>query len=141
MHPDEKLIVGIVRVSESYQKDCSALFKEYGLTFAQYGVLRALDGSNEGRNSITNVSKVMLVSGANMTGISRRLEKGGFLSRNRVPDDDRMTILEITEKGKRILREMEKDKESIITKYLKGFPESLKQDFLSLVRETLNRVR
>ncbi len=141
MNPDEKLIAGIVRISESYQKDCSALFRQYGLTFAQYGVLRALDGSERGQNSITNVSKIMLVSGANMTGISRRLEQSGFLSRNKSPDDDRMTILEITQKGRQILREVEKDKESIIARYLGNYPESLKVEFLTLVRETLSKVR
>jgi DNA-binding MarR family transcriptional regulator len=141
MTQDEKLVVAIVRFSESYQKDCSALFKKNGITFAQYGVLRALEGSHKGQNSITNVSKIMLVSGANMTGLSKRLEKAGFLKRERDWEDDRVTLLTITDSGRRILHDLEEQRDSIISSYLKDYPESSKKDFLALLRGTLHRIR
>ena len=37
---NEKLMIGIVRLSESYKKASSAIFRNYGLTFAQYTALQ-----------------------------------------------------------------------------------------------------
>ena len=141
MTQDEKLVVAIVRFSESYQKDCSALFKKSGITFSQYGVLRALEGSHQGQNSITNVSKIMLVSGANMTGLSRRLEKLGLLTKERDREDERVVLLSITDKGRRILNDLEEKRDSIISSYLKSYPELSKKEFLDCLRSTLHRIR
>jgi len=71
---DEKIMMAIVRVSELFTKEASAVFRNYGLTFPQYNVLRVLDASENGQNTMTNISGIMLVSGANMTGIGKRLE-------------------------------------------------------------------
>jgi DNA-binding MarR family transcriptional regulator len=43
----------------------------------------------------------MLVPEANMTGLAKRLERDGFLIRKSDSNDERVTILEITPKGKR----------------------------------------
>lgn len=139
MHSDEKLMVAIVRVSESYKKDCSAIFGKYGLTFAQYTVLRALEGSAGGRNTITNVSRIMLVSGANMTGIAKRLEKGGFLVRKSDPADDRVTMLEITAKGKKTIQTIEEAKEALVKMYLRGYPMDLKKIILEHLKGSMRR--
>ena len=139
MNANEKLMVAIVRVSESYKKDCSAIFGKCGLTFAQYTVLRALEGSEGGRNTITNVSRIMLVSGANMTGISKRLEKSGFLLRKSDPGDERVTILEITMKGKSTIQEIEAAKEALIRTYLHGYSSELKKLVLEHLKGTMRR--
>ena len=99
----EKLMVAIVRASEFYKKEADAIFRSYGLTFSQYNVLRVLNNSPEGKNTITTVSRIMLVSGANMTGIAKRLEKGGFIIRKGDAQDERVTLLKITPKGKQAI--------------------------------------
>ena len=72
--------------------------------FSQYNVLRVLDASENGENTITNVSRIMLVSGANMTGIAKRLEKNEFIIRKSDPKDERITLLEIKSKGRLSLK-------------------------------------
>ena len=80
---DEKVLMAVVRISEQFKKDSSAILANYGLTFSQYNVLRVLDASENGENTITKVSRIMLVSGANMTGIAKRLEKNEFIMRKK----------------------------------------------------------
>ncbi|MBU4604631.1 MAG: MarR family transcriptional regulator, partial [Proteobacteria bacterium] len=63
---DEKVLMSMVRVSELFKKTASEIFKNYGLTFTQYNVLRVLNASDDGTNTITKVSKILLVTGANM---------------------------------------------------------------------------
>ena len=137
---DEKVMMAIVRVAELFKKDADAIFREFGLTFPQYNALRVLEASGNGRNTITNVCRVMLVSGANMTGIVKRLEKNGFLVREKDPADDRITILKITAKGKTAIKNIAGQKDRYIQNQLKGFSKKQKEEIASiLVKMMKNR--
>ena len=93
---DEKVLMGIVRLAEKFKRVHSAVFRNYGLSFPQYNVLRALEASKGGQNKIGDVSRIMLVPVANITGIAKRLEKDGFIIKKSDPADDRVTILKKT---------------------------------------------
>ncbi|MEW5723304.1 MAG: MarR family transcriptional regulator [Thermodesulfobacteriota bacterium] len=137
MSIDERVMMAIVRVAERFKKESSAVFKNYGLTFPQYNVLRVLDASKNGQNTMRNVKRIMLVSGANMTGITKRLEKTGFVVRTSDPKDDRLKRLEITPKGRRVLRDISDEKERNVTKYLKKYTNEKKNEILSVLRGIL----
>ncbi len=136
---DEKVIMGVVRISELFKKKSSAIFKNYGLTFAQYNVLRVLNSSEEGVNTVTNVSKIMLVTGANMTGLAKRLEREGFLLRKQHQRDERVTLLEITPKGKKTLLNIEAEKEEHIKHYVGGLSDNDKRQLLMLVKRIISK--
>jgi DNA-binding MarR family transcriptional regulator len=138
--PNEKLMLTIVRLSEQYKKDCSLIFSRYGLTFPQYNVLRILDGSENKRNTISRVGKLMLVSGANMTGIAKRLERDGFLVRKGVPEDARIAFLEITTKGKQTLATIATHRDALIDHYLSDYDEETRQRLRSILRDCLRKV-
>jgi MarR family transcriptional regulator, 2-MHQ and catechol-resistance regulon repressor len=115
----EKVIAVLVRASETIKKDLDMTYKNYGLTFSQYNVLRILNNSKNGQNKVNIVSKIMLVSSSNITGVTQRLEKSGLLLRKQDPSDERITVLEITPKGSRILNNIQKSHLSKINNYLK----------------------
>jgi DNA-binding MarR family transcriptional regulator len=131
---DEKIMVTIVRIAEHFKKDSSTIFKNYGLTFPQYNVLRVLDGSETGQNTVTNIGKVLLVTCANMTGIAKRLEKNGFLMRKGDPKDERVTLLEITPKGRQALNNISESKDKNIERYLVDFTDQEKDLLLKNLR-------
>ena len=79
MSIDERVMMAIVRIAERFKKNSSALVKNWALTFPQYNVLRVLDASENGQDSMRDVNRIILVSSANMTGIAKRLEKNGFI--------------------------------------------------------------
>ncbi len=64
MSIDERVMMAIVRIAEGFKKNSSALVKEWGLTFPQYNLLRVLDASENGQNTMKNVNRIMLVSSA-----------------------------------------------------------------------------
>lgn len=136
---DEKLLMGVVRVAEDFKKRSSAIFKNYGLTFAQYNVLRVLNSSPNGSNTVSNVGKIMLVTGGNMTGLSKRLERDGYLIRKSHPSDERVTLLEISPKGRQALLNIEREKEENLQKYLGGLDEPGKLALLEQLRKMVGQ--
>ena len=135
----EKLMVAIVKASEAYKKDADSIFRNYGLTFSKYNVLRILSNSPGGKNTISITSRIMLVSGANMTGIAKRLEKDGFIIRRSDTSDERVTLLEITPKGRQAIKNISAEKDELIMTHLKGFSEDEKMRILEDIKRIFNR--
>lgn len=118
---DEKVLMAMVRAAEIFKRTHSAIFRNYGLSFPQYNILRVLDASRNGMNRISEVSRIMLVPGANMTGLTKRLDKNGFIIRKSDPRDERVTLLEITPKGRKTLKNIAQEKDRSTEIMLKGF--------------------
>jgi DNA-binding MarR family transcriptional regulator len=134
---DEKVLMAIVRAAEIFKRNHSSVFRNYGLSFPQYNVLRVLEASKNGQNKMSHVSRIMLVPGANITGIAKRLEKDGFIIKKSDPGDERVTILEITPRGKRTLKHIEKEKDEWLELMLKNLSENQKIELLDKVKRIL----
>jgi DNA-binding MarR family transcriptional regulator len=137
LNTDEKVLMAVVRAAEHFKRVHSAVFKNFGLSFPQYNVLRVLDASNNGQNKISDVSRIMLVPGANITGIAKRLEKDGFINKKSIPEDDRVTLLEITPKGKKTLQKIESEKNRRLELMLGNLSQKEKAGLLDLVKRIL----
>jgi len=137
----EKALIGIVRAAENFKRTLSAIFRRHGLTFQKYNILRVLETSENGRNSMSGVSRIMLVPGANITGIAKRLEKDGFIFRKSDSNDERITLLEITRKGRETLQNIENEKDRAIGGILKAFSHKDLLDLLTKVKQILKNTR
>ena len=138
---DEKVLMAIVRAAERFKRAISALFRRYHLSFPQYNILRVLDASTDGQSRITAVSRIMLVPGANITGLAKRLEKSGFIQRKSDLKDERVTLLEITLRGKETLAAIEKERDQLLKKLLKGFLPQEKMDLLAVIKRLIQNSR
>jgi len=138
MSIDERVLMAIVRLAERFKKESSLYLKNYDITFPQYNVLRVLDASKNGQNTMKNVNRIMLISSANMTGITQRLEKVGLINRKNVPEDDRLKYLEITPKGRQMLKDISDRKEHVVKNYFLRYSEEKKTEILTLLKEILN---
>jgi DNA-binding MarR family transcriptional regulator len=134
---DEKVLMAVVRLAETFKRIHSEVFRGQGLSFPQYNVLRVLEASHRGRNSMSAVSRIMLVPGANITGIAKRLAKEGFVAKQSDPDDERVTVLEITAKGRRTLRRIEKEKDARLARMLARLAPAEKEALLAQVKTVL----
>jgi DNA-binding MarR family transcriptional regulator len=141
MSIDERVMMAIVRVAEGFKKNSAALVKKWGLTFSQYNVLRVLDASQDGQNTMKNVNRIMLVSSANMTGIAKRLERNAFIVRTSDPDDDRLKRLQITPAGVQVLKAISDHKERNAKRYLMQYSDEEKSALLDTLREVLRQTR
>jgi DNA-binding MarR family transcriptional regulator len=141
LNANEKVLMAIVRAAENFKRTHATIFRKYGLSFPQYNVLRVLDASRNGRNRISDISRIMLVPGANMTGIAKRLERDRFLLRKSDPSDERVTILQITAKGKKTLRNIKEEKDRILDKILSGVSQKDKLDLVDKVKHLIVKNR
>jgi DNA-binding MarR family transcriptional regulator len=138
---DEKVLMAIVRTAEIFKRNHSSVFRNFGLSFSQYNVLRVLDASANGQNTMTEISRIMLVAGANLTGIAKRLTSDGFVLKKSDPTDDRVTILEITPKGKKTLKNIAKEKDEWLEVMLADLSRSERLDFLEKIKRIIRRCR
>jgi DNA-binding MarR family transcriptional regulator len=79
----------------------------------------------------------MLVPGANITGIAKRLAKDGFIIKKSDPRDDRVTILKITPKGKKALQKIATQKDQRLKLMLKNLSVEQKRDLIDQVKSIL----
>jgi len=86
---------------------------------------------------MSDISRVMIVPDANITGIAKRLEKDGFVLKKSDPSDERVTILEITPKGKRTLKNIENEKDKRLERMLKNLSADEKLDLIDRVKRIL----
>jgi DNA-binding MarR family transcriptional regulator len=138
---DEKVLMGIIRVAEHFKRVHSNVFRSFGLSFPQYNVLRVLDASENGQGKISDVSRIMIVPGANITGVAKRLERDAFIIKKSDPNDDRVTILEITPKGKRTLKNIAKEKDERLAIMLTDLSMAERLDFLENIKRVIRRCR
>lgn len=127
MELDEQIMLGIVRVSERFKKEASALFATVELTFSQYNVLRILDAAPGDQLTMSEVSSRILVSGANMTGVAKRLEKKGLIRRRASESDERVKYLQLRESGRQTLRRIEQIEKTHVSNFLSTFSSDEKQ--------------
>jgi len=141
LSPEEKVLMGVIRAAESFKRVFSSIFKKYNLSFPQYNILRVLDASANGQSRITEVSRIMLVPGANMTGLAKRLEKGGFILRKSDARDERATLLEITVKGKKTLKKIEMEHDRRLESMLDGFSAEEKKALVDQAKRLIKNSR
>jgi DNA-binding MarR family transcriptional regulator len=134
---DERALMAILRAAEGFKRGQTEVCRAHGLSFPQYNVLRVLEASENGRNMVSGVSKIMLVPVANMTGLAKGLERDGFIRRSSDPDDERVTVLEITPKGRKSLEDIRAEKDAHLAATLAGFSADEKLDLLEKARRIL----
>ena len=87
-----KLIIALGRTYRNAHRKSSELFREKGLTLAQFTVLELL------------YNRVLSSSG-NITVVVRNLEQMGLVGRRDNPEDGRSYLIGITPKGKALMDE------------------------------------
>jgi len=81
------------------------LRKTFSVTLPQFDVLSELERAGDPL-TMSQLSKELMVSNGNVTGVIDRLEKAGFARRVRAEHDRRVQYIELTAKGKKEFNKM-----------------------------------
>lgn len=103
---EQEATLNVLRTSDQFQNRFGRLFREYGLTSSQYNVLRILRGENKPL-PCQEISNRMIQVVPAMTGLLDRLELQDLIRRERATDDRRVIYVELTEKARELLVEMD----------------------------------
>ena len=93
-----------------------------GLTSSQIGVILLLSCGRA--HTPYELSRAMSYDSGSMTRMLDRLEKKGFIARNRSDADRRMVELELTPEGKEAARVLPGIGSAVLNEQLRGFSES-----------------
>lgn len=128
-------------ISVSMDSAFRPMYDKYGLTSMQ---IRILIDVRQQEQTIGNLGKSLCVAGANISAMCRKLEKEGFLQRIRDKEDERVVKVNLSEKGKSAILDIEesiKDRfnpclQSESTENLKSIIEGLEK--LNILLQKLN---
>lgn len=93
------MVTSVVRVQQLFQQRIDVVLRPLDLTFARYEVLQLLSFSRSGAMSMTRLGSLLQVHPTSVTSAVDRLERQGFVRRQRQSDDRRVVLASITEAG------------------------------------------
>lgn len=91
-------LLGVTRQAENHLREF--LRVNHQTTLPRFDVLAALWRRREGA-TMTELSRMLLVSNGNATAVVDRLERDGLVERNPIPEDRRTVRVGLTEEGTR----------------------------------------
>ena len=94
----------------------------YGITLPRFDVMAVLYGAQEGL-SMGELSRRLMVSNGNVTGIVERLEGEGLVHRRRRPEDRRSRLVRLTDAGRETFEAMAAGHENWIASMLSELSE------------------
>jgi DNA-binding MarR family transcriptional regulator len=108
----------MVRAYHSVVGVLSRYFEERGITGAQFGVLRCLADAGDAGLMLSDLSKRLMVTCGNTTGVVDRLEQAGYLRRERRRDDRRVILAKLTPKGRKLYSELMPAYQAMLQRFL-----------------------
>jgi len=101
---DDQLCFALYAATNAIQRTYSPLLRAVGITYVQYLVLLVLWESDD--HSVGEIGRCLYLDSGTLTPVLRRLERLGFVTRRRMPADEREVRIRLTEAGTRLERQM-----------------------------------
>ena len=110
----------------------SGLREEFGTTLPRFDLMAQLERHREGLK-MNELSRLLMVTGGNVTAIVDQLEKEGLVERLDEPDDRRAWLIRLTAAGLKSFAEMARAHEQWIVELLGGLSRRERDDLLKLL--------
>lgn len=105
--PAHKALLNVLATSSWISSEMSAALSPYGVTQAQYNVLRILRGRHPKHYACSEIGERLLDRTPDVTRLLVRLEARGLVRRERAAHDRRVVEVEITDDGLDILSQLD----------------------------------
>lgn len=110
------------------------LRQDFETTLPRFDLMAQLERYPEGMR-MNEISKRLMVSGGNVTGITDQLEREGLVVRTLDQTDRRAVTVKLTESGLKRFREMAEEHEQWIIELLEGLNREEKQTMFVLLKK------
>lgn len=134
-NPYQRALVNLIYTNNWMRDRMKDTLKPFGITMKQYNVMRILKGAGE--PITTSVIRERLLD--KMSDASRmveRLHQRGLVKRNTSPVDKRLVDVELSEEGKRVLKEME-----LVNGQIDSILKGLNEEEVQQLSELLDKIR
>jgi DNA-binding MarR family transcriptional regulator len=110
----------------------SRLREEFGTTLPRFDLMAQLDRYPDGLK-MNELSRLLMVTGGNVTAIVDQLEKEGLVERLDEPDDRRAFRIRLTRRGEKSFGEMAREHEEWVVELLSGLSRRERDELLKLL--------
>ncbi len=104
---ENRIFVALLQTADTLAQEAEQLLKGAGLTGAQYNVLRILRGAAPEGLPCRGIGDRMISHDPDMTRLLDRMEKRGFITRERQTDDRRVVRARVTPQALSLLRTLD----------------------------------
>ena len=122
--PEREIYLLIQHVAGAFAQELSVVLKPAGITPGQYHVLKVLRDAGHGGLACSAVGERSVSGDPDVTRLLDRLEKQGWVSRERLPTDRRVVMARITNDGLRLLEGLEQPVTDVHARQLAGLAAS-----------------
>jgi DNA-binding MarR family transcriptional regulator len=139
MVAEDRLLFLISKVCQKLITHLQNAFSESGIEVTPIQVmllffLRKSDGS-----SLTQISQGLMLENPTVTGLVDRLEKSGYVKRSAHPDDRRVYLVNLTEKGNRVANKALPIVKKLNEEIKKGFSKDEIEGFKKVLLGAFNK--
>lgn len=103
----QETTIALLRTASVVSRTVSRVLEPYRLSPAQYNALRIVRGAGVGGVPTLAVRDRMIEEGTTITRILDKLETAGLIRRERSRPDRRLVLCFVTDKGRRLLAELD----------------------------------
>ncbi|MBI1733512.1 MAG: MarR family transcriptional regulator [Gammaproteobacteria bacterium] len=109
-----RLWLRLVACTQMVEQEIRAMLREkYAMTLPRFELLAALDRVPDGL-TMGELSRWLMVTKGNITGIAERLSEDGYIKRAPTPTDRRSFVVTLTPRGRKLFKEMETEYERLL---------------------------
>lgn len=104
---EHQVYLALQRAAADLTQGAAALLRPFGLSGAQYNILRILRGAGPEGLACGEIAERLLARDPDMTRLLDRMERQGLVMRQRASHDRRVVTTRITPEGARVLAELD----------------------------------
>ena len=105
--PAHEALLNVIATASWISSEMTAALAPFGVTQAQYNVLRILRGRHPNRYACSEIGERLLDRTPDVTRLLVRLESRGLIKRERAAHDRRVVEVEITDEGLEVLSQLD----------------------------------
>ncbi|GIN59268.1 MarR family transcriptional regulator [Lederbergia ruris] len=124
-------------INENTNKVFNPIIEQFGLTTLQFRILMEIRQS--GSHTIGSLANEIKMAGTNISTMCKKLEKMELLERIRKPEDERVVLVILTQKGKEIVTDIDQVIIKKISLYTKSESEQTMNEIIIGLKQ-LNRL-
>ena len=119
----QEAVLNVVATESWIAGEIADALEPYGITPAQYNVLRILRGAQGGCYTCSDIAERLLDRTPDVTRLLDRLQRAHLLTRCRAEHDRRVVHVSITEKGRELLNRLDAPMEALMARLTRHLSE------------------
>jgi DNA-binding MarR family transcriptional regulator len=117
---EQEVYLSILRTASELSYAVDQCFRPFDITPSQYNVLRILRGAGTDGLCRNEISERMVTATPDMSRLLDRMERAGWVTRERAEDDRRQVSTHITKSGMELLARLEMPTRDFVTQLFAG---------------------